>query len=109
MADDLGRTRHIRELNDQLRRDMPHGSVRISRAVGQLFSNAQLTAITDMIRSFDDFGPDSEMDERHDRGVIEFEGFEIIWQIETVGRCLEVESDGAESMLTLRIALAHDA
>jgi Protein of unknown function (DUF3768) len=109
MADAMKTAKLMRELNDQFRWEMPHGSVRISRAVGQLFSNAQLTAITDMIRSFDDFGPDSEMDERHDRGVIEFEGFKIIWQIETLGRCLEVESDGAESMLTLRIALAHDA
>jgi hypothetical protein len=109
MADAMKTVKLIRELNDQFRRDMPHGSVRISRAVGQLFSNAQLTAITDMIRSCDDFGPDSEMDERHDREVIEFEGFTIIWQIETVDRCLEVESDGAESRLTLRIALADDA
>jgi hypothetical protein len=46
MADDLGRTRHIRKINDQFRRDMPHGCVKISREFGQLFSNDELRSIT---------------------------------------------------------------
>ena len=60
---------------------MPHGSVRIRGGAKQL-SNAQLFSITQLIQSFDDFRPDSDVSELHDKGVIEFEGIKIVWQIE---------------------------
>jgi NAD/NADP transhydrogenase alpha subunit len=81
MADDLGRTRHIRELNDQFRREMPHGSVRI-RGEAKQFSNAQLAAITQLVRSFDAFRADSDLEDLHAFGAFVFQGFEIVWQIE---------------------------
>ena len=70
-----------RHLNDRLRREMPHGSVRIRGGAKQL-SNAQLFSITQLIQSFDDFRPDSDVSELHDNGTVEFEGIKIVWQIE---------------------------
>jgi Protein of unknown function (DUF3768) len=70
-----------RHLNDKLRWKMPHGSVRIRGGAKQL-SNDQLVGIMQLIRAFNDFGPDSIMGERHNNGAVEFEGIKIVWKIE---------------------------
>ena len=67
-----------RHLNDRLRREMTLGSVRIRGGAKQL-SNDQLCHITQLIQSFDDFRPDSDVSELHDNGVVEFEGVNIVW------------------------------
>jgi hypothetical protein len=67
---------------------MPHGSVKIRGEAKQL-SNDQLLSITQLIQSFDDFRPDSDVSELHDNGVVEFEGIKIVWQI-------EIPDDGLE-------------
>jgi Protein of unknown function (DUF3768) len=69
---------------------MPHGSVRIRGGAKQL-SNDQLFRITQLIQSFDDFGPDSDVSELHDNGAVEFEGIKIVWQIEANDKGLEHE------------------
>jgi hypothetical protein len=72
----------IRKINDQFRREMPHGSVRISREVGQLFSNEELRSITQLIQAYEAFGANADIDELHDAGMVEYEGVKLVWQIE---------------------------
>ena len=60
-----------RHLNDKLRREMPHGSVRIRGGAKQL-SNDQLLGITQLILSINDFRPDSDVSELTDNGAVEF-------------------------------------
>ena len=100
-----------RKLNDRLRREMPHGSVMI-RGGAKQFSNDQLLSITQLIQSFDDFRLDSNVSELHDKGVVEFEGIEIVWQIEANGKRFELASpsvdDEAYIQTTLVIMVESD-
>jgi hypothetical protein len=112
MTDQLKQAKRIRRLNDKLRRELPHGSVVISREVGRQFSNDQLQAITELIRRYDVFGPDADLDDWHDTGVVEFEGVHLVWEIEfrlfrDDGPSL-VEQAGAETERWLRILLAEE-
>jgi hypothetical protein len=91
---------------------MPHGSVRIRGGAKQL-SNDQLLGITQLIQSFDDFRPDSDVSELRDNGVVEFEGIKIIWQIETNGKVFKHEpmrtGDSAITPRFLIIMLPEEA
>lgn len=90
---------------------MPHGSVMI-RGGAKQFSNDQLLSITQLIQSFDDFRPDSDVSELHDNGVVEFEGIKIVWQIEAHGKRFELAppsvDDEAFHRTTLVIMLESD-
>ena len=103
--------RRERHLNDRLRREMPHGSVKI-RGGAKQFSNDQLLSITQLIQSFDDFRLDSNVSELHDNGVVEFEGIKIVWQIEAHGKRFELAppsvDDEAFHRTTLVIMLESD-
>lgn len=70
-----------RQLNDKLRREMPHGSVIIRGGVKQ-FSNKQLVALTELIQDYDEFEPGLRAGDIHDSGTLMFEGVEFIWRIE---------------------------
>lgn len=70
-----------RQLNDKLRREMPHGSVIIRGGVKQ-FSNEQLVALTALIQDYDEFEPRLGAGDIHDSGTLMFEGVEVIWRIE---------------------------
>ena len=72
MTDQLKQAKRIRRLNDKLRRQMPHGSVIISRSLGQMFSNDQLRDITELIRHYDAFGSSGDQEEWHDHGTVEY-------------------------------------
>lgn len=90
MVEELTRIKITRELNDQFRCDMPHGTVRIKGGAKQL-SNDQLVGITQLIQSFDDFRPDSDVSDLHDNGAVDFEGVKVVWQIETDCKALAHE------------------
>jgi Protein of unknown function (DUF3768) len=104
--------KQIREFNDQFRREMPHGSVRISRDVGQLFSNEELRSITQLIQAYEAFKPNEDIDELHDAGMVEYEGVKLIWQIEgwdtpVDGAPTDPITEAATRRM-LRIALVND-
>jgi Protein of unknown function (DUF3768) len=112
MADVMKTAKQIREFNDQFRRDMPHGSVRISWEVGQLFSNEELRSITQLIQAYEAFGLNEDNDELHDAGMVEYEGVKLIWQIEgwdahTDRASTDPLAEAATRRL-LRIALVND-
>jgi Protein of unknown function (DUF3768) len=81
MADQLKRVRHTRKLDDKFRWSLPHGNIFISRAVGGWFSNNQLRAIMQLIRDYDAFGADSDLDEWHDHGIFEFDAARLAWNM----------------------------
>ena len=68
--------------------------------------------ITQLIQSYDDFRPASDVSELHDNGVVEFEGIEIVWQIEANGKRFELASpsfdDEAYIQTTLVIMVESD-
>jgi hypothetical protein len=99
-----------RHLNDRLRREMPHGSVRI-RGEAKQFSNNQLLSITQLIQSFDNFKPDSDVSELHDNGAVEFEGIEVVWQIEANGKRVETapcDASNEAAQRSIMIMLAEE-
>jgi len=73
-------TRKLRELNVTLRREMPHGHVIITRAVGQL-ELATLLEITKAVREFDAFTADDEPWDEHDFGQVIVDGQSYFWKI----------------------------
>lgn len=107
MNDAAIRIEQIRTRNDQFRQDMPHGSVRISREVGQRFSNEELRTITHLIQAYAAFRPNADIDELHDAGIIEFEGVQLGWQIEAWNGNFEnahpAMTDDTAAMRTLRV------
>ncbi len=106
MTDQLKQAKRIRRLNDKLRRELPHGSVVISREVGRQFSNDQLQAITELIRRYDVFGPDADPDEWHGYGLIDYDGEKMIWRVEVLAAGPTVRDP---SRLTIRIMFDHEA
>jgi len=93
----------IQMLNDQLRREMPHGSVMITRAVAQL-GNDKLHEIAAAIQAFEQFGPDNDPWGEHDFGQVEIDGEMIFWKIDAYDLNLEFASpDPTEEAVTRRI------
>ena len=74
-----------RQLNDKLRREMPHGSV-IIRGGAKQFSNEQLVALTELIQDYDDFEPGQRTGDLHDSGALMFDGQVVVWRIEACDR-----------------------
>ena len=100
------RTLRIRELNDQFRRDLPHGSVIITRGVSHQFSNDQLREITQVIQAFDAVGSESDPLDEHDAGAIEFEGVTLRWLIDACGEYMAFQSpDPTDESVTRRYLL----
>ena len=104
MVDQLHRVKRARSFNDALRHEMPHGSVRISHEVGQRYSNDELRTITRLIQAYDAFGPNEDPDELHDTGIIEFEGVQLVWQIEA----WDAVADKTAQKLMLRISVEQE-
>ena len=99
-------TLRIRELNDQFRRDLPHGSVIITRRVSHQFSNDQLREITQVIQAFDAVGSESDPLDEHDAGAIEFEGVTLRWLIDACGEYMAFQSpDPTDESVTRRYLL----
>ena len=99
-------TPRIRELNDQFRRDLPHGSVIITRRVSHQFSNDQLKEITQAIQASEAFGSESNPLDEHDSGAIEFEGVRLRWLIDACGEYWAFKSpDPTDESVTRRYLL----
>ncbi len=98
-----------RQLNDKLRREMPHGSVIIRGGVKQ-FSNEQLVALTELIQDYDDFEPRQRAGDLHDSGTLMFEGVEVIWRIENYDDAVTMEtSDDVGHRIDRRVLVVMQA
>ena len=97
-------TSTIRGLNDELRREMPHGRVILTRAVAAL-DPVTLAAIITAIREFDDFTPDNDPWGEHDFGqVFNGEGVPLFWKIDAYDLAMEFGSpDPTDDAVTKRI------
>ena len=99
-------TPRIRELNDQFRRDLPHGSVIITRRVSHQFSNDQLKEITQAIQASEAFGSECNPLDAHDAGALEFEGVKLRWLIDACGEYWAFQSpDPTDESVTRRYLL----
>ena len=90
----MTQTERTRQLNDQLRQEMPHGSIRLRGGAKQL-SNNQLIGITQLIRAFNDFRPDSDVSELRDNGVVEFDDVKVVWMVEERDDTVAVQGSGS--------------
>lgn len=98
-----------RQLNDKLRREMPHGSVIIRGGVKQ-FSNEQLVALTALIQDYDEFEPRLGTGDLHDSGTLMFEGVEVVWRIEKVAAKVALQlSDDVAHRVERRILVIFKA
>ena len=98
-----------RQLNDKLRREMPHGSV-IIRGGAKQFSTGQLVALTKLIRDFDDFEQERGTGVLHDSGTLVFEGVEVIWRIENHTYAVTMEtSDDVGHRINRRVLVIMQA
>lgn len=98
-----------RQLNDTLRREMPHGSVIIRGGVKQV-SNEQLVALTELIQNYDDFEPGQRAGDLHDSGTLIFEGEEIVWWIENYADSVTMEtSDDVGHRIDRRVLVIMQA
>ena len=96
----------IQELNDQFRRDLPHGSVIITRGVSHQFNNYQLREIIKAVQAFDAFGSESDPLGEHDAGALEFEGVKLRWLIDACGEYWAFQSpDPTDESVTRRYLL----
>lgn len=105
--DDEARAEHsqkLRDLNDQLRREMPHGRVMLTRAVAAL-DPITLAAIISAIREFDDFTPDCDPAGFHDFGqVFAGDAAPYFWKIDAYDVDLQWGSpDPTDESVTRRI------
>ena len=99
-------TPRIRELNDQFRRDLQHGSVIITRGVSHQFGNNQLREITQAIQAFEAFGSEGDPSDSHDAGAFEFEGVKLRWVIDACGEYWAFQSpDPTDESVTRRYLL----
>ena len=97
-------SRKIRDLNDELRRDMPHGSIILTRAVARL-DNETVRAILSAISEFDDFTPDNDPAGDHDFGqIFDGGGVPYFWKIDAYDLDLQWGSpDPTDVTVTRRI------
>lgn len=98
-----------RQLNDKLRREMPHGSMIIRGGVKQ-FSNEQLVALTELIQDYDDFEQERGTGDLHYSGTLMFEGVEVIWRIENYDDAVTMEiSDDVSHRIVRRVLVIMQA
>lgn len=104
-ADDAraAHTRKDRELNDQLRRTMPHGQVMLTRAIAALDPSTIASIIT-AVRDFDNFTPDNDPWGERDFGQVAVNGQTVFWKIDALDMNCEFGSpDPADESQTRRI------
>lgn len=95
--------RKIRDLNDQLRREMPHGSILLTRAVAQLDDTA-IRAILRLVQEFNDFTPDNDPWLEHDFGQVTIDGTSFFWRCDAYDLDLQWGSpDPTDETVTRRI------
>jgi hypothetical protein len=93
----------IRDINDKLRREMPHGRVLLTRAIANLDPSIAV-AIVCAVREFDAFTPDNDRWGEHDFGQIQIGGETYFWKIDAYDVELEFESpDPTDDAVTKRI------
>ena len=104
--DDDARAEHsrkIRDLNDQLRREMPHGSIVLTRAVAQL-DNTAIRTILRAVSRFDKFTPGNDPWGEHDFGQVTIDGVPYFWRIDAYDVDLQWGSpDPTDETVTRRI------
>lgn len=93
----------IRDLNDKLRRELPHGRVMITRAVSQL-PIQDLKQILELVRTFDTFTEGNDPWGEHDFGKIVFKDIEYFWKIDAYDLTMEFGSpDPADDSVSKRV------
>lgn len=96
-------SRKLRDLNDQLRREMPHGRVMLTRAVASL-DPIMLAAIITTVREFNNFTPGNDPWGEHDFGSVVLNGISFFWKIDAYDLALEFGSpDPTDDAVTKRI------
>ena len=101
----------IAELNDAFRQSFTGGQVFFTRGVSALPQDMQ-GAITERVRSFDDFGEDNDPHGEHDFGAFDHDGRKIFWKID----CYDLDhqfysldpTDPARTARVLTILLAEE-
>lgn len=93
----------VRDFNDALRRDMPHGRVLLTRSVAQL-PLQDVRQILELVRAFDTFNADNDPWNEHDFGKVNFEGQQYYWKIDALDLSMEYGSpDPTDETVTKRI------
>jgi hypothetical protein len=101
----------IAEQNDALRRTFIGGQIFITRGISALPLNAQ-TAITERVRSFEEFEEANDPWGEHDFGRFEYDGQTVMWKIDCYDMRLKRGSpdptDPAVTRRVLTILLAEE-
>jgi hypothetical protein len=93
----------IAEQNDAFRRSFAGGQVFVTRGISALPQDAQ-TAITDRVRSFEEFEEANDPWGEHDFGSFEYSGQTIFWKIDYYDTKLKWGSpDPADPSVTRRV------
>jgi hypothetical protein len=96
-------TERIRELNDELRRDLNSGSAVMTPGIAALGAEA-IEHIVKTIAVFDNFCRANDPYQEHDFGSFEAEGHKIFFKIDYYDTSLSMHSpDAADSAVTERI------
>jgi hypothetical protein len=101
----------IAKLNDAFRRTFTGGQVFVTRGISALPRDAQ-AAITERVRSFEDFGEDNDPHGEHDFGAFDHDGQKIFWKIDLYDRDYRFytpdPTDPAKTNRVLTILLAEE-
>jgi hypothetical protein len=101
----------IAELNDAFRRSFTGGQVFVTPGIRAVLSDTQ-AAITERVRSFDEFDADNDPYGEHDFGSFDHGGQKIFWKIDLYDRNYEFYSpdptDPAKTNRVLTILLAEE-
>ena len=105
------KTARIRELNDQLRKNLEGGRIVMTIGVNALEANVK-QQVLDKVRAFDDFTPDNDPHGEHDMAFLEVDGERIFFKVDYYDSAMQYHSpDPADAGLTRRvltIGLASD-
>ena len=101
----------IAKLNDAFRRSFTGGQVFITRGISLLPHDAQ-AAITERVRSFEEFDEDNDPLGEHDFGAFDHDGQNIFWKIDCYDREMKRGSpnpaDAAVTQRVLTVLLAEE-
>jgi hypothetical protein len=96
-------TIRIRELNDALRKTLTGGKVMLTRGVAALEAEV-VHAITEALKTYDDYNDDNDPYGEHDFGVFTVKGHELIFKIDYYDLDLAFHSpDAADPKVTTRV------
>ncbi len=101
--DERARSERIREINDRLRREMPHASLMLTRAVAALHP-IRIMGIVQAVQNFNDFNRNNDPWGEHEFGAVKVGGAEYFWKIDAYDLNLEFGSpDPTDDAVTRRI------